>query len=600
MFTLVNKHVRRGSKATRKGSKEKKSKHSKGFFARVETTMMRLITLHAKKTADKYEKATMCPLDVQKERLLSIVTKNKKTEYGQRWGFGSIKSIADYQRLVPVVTYEDIRGYVDRVTAGEKKVLTAEDPVMFARTSGTMGEPKYISVTPTCQGKGYNDLMSIWGYHLLSSHPAMQRGKTVSLVSCAVEGYTEGGIPYGSTSGSIYKKMPAIFRRKYVIPYRVFEISDYQAKYYVIMRLGMEDDITGIATANPSSILLMCEKGNEFAEEIIQDIRYGTLSHKYAIEPEIRSFIEKRLKANPERSEFLAKIRKEAGGVLKPADYWPGLSLISCWKGGTVGHYIEKFPMWFSSNGSFDIAVRDWGYLSSEARCSIPISDEGSAGILAIETNFYEFVGVEERVANPEGVLDWEFLTADQLKDGKEYFIFITTTGGLYRYDINDIVRVEGYYNETPKIAFMRKGEDVSNMTGEKLSANQIIEAARQAGAMTSVAPSHFKAEADIDESRYILRIELGDHTSKDDCRGFLKCFDESLMRLNIEYKAKRNSMRIGDPVLHVMRQGWYDRWQKRLVENGSRAFQGKIQVLSAFKSGTKETNRELDRVIEM
>ena len=137
-------------------------------------------------------------------------------------------------------------------------------------------------------------------------------------------------------------------------------------------------------------------------------------------------------------------------------------------------------------------------------------------------------------------------------------------------------------------------------MTGEKLIANQVIEAARQAGDLTDVAPSHFKAEADIDQSRYILRIELGGDISKDKCRGFLKCFDESLMHLNIEYKAKRNSMRIGDPVLHVMRHGWYDRWQKQLVENGTRAFQGKIQVLSAFKSGAKEINRELDRVIEM
>ena len=62
-------------------------------------------------------------------------------------------------------------------------------------------------------------------------------------------------------------------------------------------------------------------------------------------------------------------------GKLLPADYWPNLALIGCWKGGTVGSYIKKFPQWFDPDDDGMVPVRDWGYLSSEARGSIPLSD---------------------------------------------------------------------------------------------------------------------------------------------------------------------------------------------------------------------------------
>jgi len=218
---------------------------------------------------------------------------------------------------------------------------------------------------------------------------------------------------------------------------------------------------------------------------------------------------------------------------------WPNLSLITCWKGGTVGHYIEKFPQWFNPDGDRNIPIRDWGYLSSEARCSIPLSDDGSAGALAVTTNFYEFVDVAQQQQNPDRPDQWDYLTADQLKDRGEYYIFITTMGGLYRYDINDIVRVEGYYNNTPRITFVRKGRDMTNITGEKLSANQVIDATHRAAAQTGVTALHFRAEVDLDQSRYIINVEFAEDIPQDMGRDFLINFDENLKHINIEYKGE-------------------------------------------------------------
>jgi hypothetical protein len=139
----------------------------------------------------------------------------------------------------------------------------------------------------------------------------------------------------------------------------------------------------------------------------------------------------------------------------------------------------------------------------------------------------------------------------------------------------------------------------MTNITGEKLSVNQAIEAIQYAGTQTDAIPLHFKVEADSDKSRYILRAEFFEHLSEEKGRAFLISFDECLKYANIEYKSKRDSTRLINPVLHVMRKGWHEYGQKQLVKSGRRAFQAKAQVLSPVKLDTIEINLWLVRVIE-
>ena len=553
-----------------------------------------------KGSAQRFEAATKNPVQAQTDKILNMVLKNTDSEYGRRYGFSAIKTIKDFQKQVPVVSYEDIKDDMERLVAGEKKIFTAEAPVMFAQTSGTTGDPKYVPVTPTCQGREHSDQMRTWTYHAQQDHPDIFNGKVVSLVSPAVEGHTPTGLAYGSTSGFIYKNMPGIIRKAYSIPYPVFEVADYGAKYYAIMRISLEHDVRFLATANPSTIIKMCEKANEHSEAILRDINDGTLSGSLDIEPHIRKVLEKKFRPNPNLARELGKARKHRDGVLKPVDYWPSLSLIGCWKGGTVGHYLEQFPDWFDPDGQRQIPVRDWGYLSSEARGSIPLSDESSKGVLTITTNFFEFVETEELESQRDDPSKWSFLTVGDIEKGKDYYIFMTTTGGLYRYDINDVVRVEGYYNQTPEIVFQRKGRGMTNITGEKLSVNQIISAMQNVTRESGATPAHFKAEADMEKSRYIFRVEFTTAIDPDLQKACLKVLDRHLKDINIEYKAKRDSLRLKAPVLHVMKEGWYERERIQKVEGGMRAFQAKTQLLSPDKMVTQEIRPEIEAVIEI
>jgi len=560
----------------------------------------KLIAFVGKRSARRFDAATSDLLRTQTELLLGMLRKNANTEYGRRYHFDTINSISDYQKQVPLITYADIQEDMERVAGGAKNVFTAEDPVMFAQTSGTTGKPKFIPVTPTDQGQAHKDQMRSWLYNAQIAHPGILDYKIVSMVSPAVEGHTEAGIPFGSTSGHIYKNMPGVVRRAYSIPYEVFEIEEYQAKYYTIMRISLEHDVHFLATANPSSILQLLDKANENSEDLIRDIRDGTLSDKLEIEAPIRAAVEKRLRPNPKRAAELEAMRSRRDGRLVPGDYWPDLGLIGCWKGGTVGHYLEKFDQWFNPDGTRPVPVRDWGYLSSEARGSIPLSDEGSKGVLTVATNFFEFVAVDDVEANPDEPESWPFLTAADLEMDGQYYIFVTTTSGLYRYDINDVIQVVDRYNQTPEIVFLRKGRGMTNITGEKLSVNQVIEGVQSASRATGLLPAHFKAEPDTERGRYIFRIEFTGPRDEDKEKAFLLAVDRHLKEVNIEYKAKRDSARLKAPVMHVMREGWYERGRREQAASGKRVFQAKTEVLSRVKAETAVLRPEIENIIEL
>ncbi len=523
--------------------------------------------------------------------LRSILERNAGTEYGRRHGFGAIRTFDDWRRATPIVTYRDLEPLVDRMAAGEHGVLTAEDPVMFAMTSGTEGKPKLIPVTPTCGGRTHRDQMRTWFYRALVDHPHMLDGKSLSLVSPAEEGRTAAGIPYGSTSGAIYRDLPWYIRRGYVVPYDVFTIEDYLAKYYVIVRLGLCSRVTIVCSANPSSIAKLCEIADEHAERLIADVRDGTVDEALELPRAVRQALAPHLRPDPQRARELAAARERRGGHLLPVDFWPDLKLLACWKGGTVSSYIKRLPDWFAPDDPDAMPkIRDWGYLSSEARCSVPIGDDGAGGVLSVASNVYEFVSADEVAENPDDPSSWTFLGAHEIEQPDEYNIFLTTTGGLYRYDNNDIVRVVDHYHDAPVIEFVRKGGGMTNLTGEKLSVTQVKNAVESAAQATGTTVEHYRALAMVDAARYEFEVQFTADVAAADAQRLLHEIERRLREQNIEYRGKRDSLRLAPPVLHVMRAGWHDAMKERA---GQRVFQSKTVLLKTVDSDAGRRSRE-------
>ena len=99
-----------------------------------------------------------------------------------------------------------------------------------------------------------------------------------------------------------------------------------------------------------------------------------------------------------------------------------------------MGSYLNAYPEYFG-----DVPVRDVGLIASEGRMTIPIADGTPAGVLDIRHNIFEFIPAEN-IDDPMP----ETLLPHELQEGRDYFILLTTPGGLYRYNIHDKVRCRG------------------------------------------------------------------------------------------------------------------------------------------------------------
>ena len=84
---------------------------------------------------------------ISRRLLMRLVRRNRNTEFGKKNHFEEIHSPEDYQRLVPMTTYEDYRAYGNRTAStGEQGFMTADNVGFFVVTSGTVGEMKRIPI----------------------------------------------------------------------------------------------------------------------------------------------------------------------------------------------------------------------------------------------------------------------------------------------------------------------------------------------------------------------------------------------------------------------------------------------------------------------
>ncbi len=530
----------------------------------------------------------------QRQFLAEVLRRNADTAFGKEHQFGSIASAEDYARQVPLRDYEGHRPWMERLIAGEKRVLTDDEPFMFATTSGTTDLPKLVPVNEAWK-KQTTSVMSMWLAMAQQSHSGMLRHKILAMASPAVEGYTEKGVPIGSVSGLTRERMPRILKQMYSVPYEATGISDYDAKYFVTMRYGLATQVSLMATPNPSTLIRLAGTGNEFKEDLIRAIHDGDLginlaetnTEESAGMADLQARLESGLSPDPARAKVLEKIVQETG-QLRPRDAWPHLKLLGCWLGGSAGIQSRLLSDWYG-----DVPRRDIGFRATEATMSLPISDNTAAGVLGVHTNFYEFVP-EEHIEedHPPALL------AHQLEKGKRYYILLTTSAGLYRYDINDIIEVTNFWRGCPLIAFVQKGRDMTNITGEKLHANQVMIAAERAAEITKVRWMQIQAIPDIKACRYDLLLEPKPGYTHGELERFVQVFDEELRRCNEEYEVKRKSKRLHMPLLHEMRPGWAERIQKAdVLRTGKRDSQYKWRVLRDdwMEESPREIERELD-----
>ena len=503
------------------------------------------------------------PGKVQTDLLRRILKRNSNSEFGKAHGFSSISCTRDYQRAVPVQTYEDLRPYIERQELTGERCLTRDQPVYYHRTSGTLGTPKNIPVTEIGlrQMKGDQKISAlVW-----SRCKGVLDGKIFAVSGQAVEGMMPGGTEFGSASGLLYRSQSPLVRSRYVLPPALSEIEDYDSRYLAMAIFGFADaEVTSMATANPSTFLRLLSFVHSHADVVFNAIATGKLPDMpvSGLEP------------RPARARQLAD-KLQSSGRLTYTDIWPNLRGVVTWTGGSCGIALGSLSPLLPAN----VAIIEWGYSASEFRGTINIDAKHNTCLPTLITTFFEFMERQERETG-----GGDFLGLDELQEGHEYYVFITTIDGLYRYDINDIVRVNGRVFETPALEFVQKGKGVTNITGEKLTEAQVIQAVMSVLSDYGISPMFFIMLACEESAVYRLFIELNGVSS---LPGLAMEIENTLYSVNIEYEAKRKSGRLAPLGIRYLKNGTGDRYRSACVEAGQRDAQFKYLHLQYARDCT-------------
>jgi hypothetical protein len=513
----------------------------------------------------------------------TIVRRNRDTVFGTEHGFGSIRNLADYRRQVPIREWIDISPYVDQVVQGRPDILTSEPPILYHWTTGTTGTPKMIPVTRSCDAAIKHSLR-IWLYTALQDNPRMLDGRVFALVNPGIDAYTDAQVPYGSVSGNFYFRLPDFVRRAYSSTYDAYHIEDLQSRFYTLLRFALDRHCSCAMTGNPSGLRTMFEMADRMGELLIKDIHDGTLSTRFQVPAHIRTAAVNDLAPNPGRARMLAKA-KEQNGAIRPADYWPDLELIACWLGGSMGHFAPSLREWCGDRFQF----RDIGYMASEGIFSIPLGNGTPDSALALHSAFFEFI--PEADFGHDGA---PVLLAHELEAGQNYHVVVTTTGGLYRYAINDIIRVTGIEDGAPRIRFLYKGDNVQNIQGEMVSIDHVMAAMSATAGALGISLRHFQVVADQASRRYVVHVEPTAPVPAPALPALLSGFDSELGKQNVNYEYFRAHRYLEPPALRLMQDGWFARIVADQGGQGYRAAQFKPIVLAGAAQHAEMAETEI------
>jgi len=511
----------------------------------------------------------MCrqPDAAQWHALQRILHANRDSGFGQEHGFASIDNVAEFRRRVPSQTYETLRPYIDAQMTSGSPALTSEPPVMYARTSGTTGQPKLLPVTASMLDRFRRHQRMLAAMQVRVA-PRAYAGKALNVVGAAIEGHTASGAPYGSMSGFVRSTTPWTLRRREAVPDEVHSIDDYDTRYLLILRLALaERHVSCMGSANPGTFLRLQTVLDVHAESLIRSVANGDLPPTAPLPDAVQAALAAHVRKDPCRARELDALA--ARGTLQIAQIWPQLQLVTTWTGGQCRMAMAQLHAMLPAATQ----VLELGYIASELRATLPIAAETTHALPLIADHFLEFV---ERDAWEAG--QTEFLGIEQLADEREYYVFVTTDA-LYRYAMDDIVRVRGFIERTPLIEFVQKGRGCTSMVGEKLYESQVVAAMQEVVAQFGGQCAFYQLVADEQALRYLLYVEWRPSLPIA-CEVIAETLERRLSQYNVEYAAKRDSGRLHALEARSLCQGTGERYMRHHVQAGQRENQFKQAVL--------------------
>lgn len=469
---------------------------------------------------------------LQNEVLQYLLARAKNTEYGRKHIFDIIKSYEGFVANVPVNTYEELKGDIDRMRHGERDVLWPGSVKWYAKSSGTTNDKsKFIPVSheglQNLHYAGGKDAVALY----LRNNPRsrMFDGRGLILGGSHSPNYNVSNSLVGDLSAILIENINPLVNFVRVPKKSTALLSDFEVKRERIAHEVIGKNITNLSGV-PSWMLSVLTRVMELSGK----------THLEEVWPNIEVFFHGGVAFTPYRKQYEQLITS------------------------SNMHYMETYN---ASEGFFG--------LQSEP-------DDPAMMLMLDYGVFYEFIPMDEfENENPTVVPLWGVET------GKNYAMVISTSCGLWRYVIGDTIQ---FTSKNPyKFIITGRTKYFINAFGEELIMDNaekgLAYACRETGAEVleyTAAPVFMDEQA---KCRHQWLIEFA--KAPDDMEKFATLLDRKLQEINSDYEAKRyKDITLQHLEISVARKDLFNDWLK---QKGKLGGQHKVPRLSNSRKNIDE-----------
>lgn len=475
-----------------------------------------------KQRIDQIQNFIKHPIETQKGVLFSQLFSAEHTFYGQKYGFKDISNYQDFNKQVPIVTYEDFEPYIERARRGERDIIWKGQIKTFAKSSGTTNaKSKFIPISEEslqdCHFKAGKDLVSIYA----NNHPdnTLFQYKNLRLGGSA-ELYQDFNTKFGDLSAILIENLPFWVEITTTPSKKTSLMSEWESKLKAIVNEVIHEDVSSL-TGVPSWMMVLLQR-------VLKETKHTIIADLW---PNLEVFFHGGISFKPYKEQYQ----------------------------NLIGKPINYYEIYNASEGFFGIQDR---------------SDSDEMLLMLDYGIFYEFIPMESFNANHLVAIPLE-----EVEIGKNYAMVITTNGGLWRYLIGDTVRFTS--TDPYRIKISGRTKHHINAFGEELMIDNAETALAKACTATQAKITDYTA-API----FMQGTESGAHewliefaSPPADLDTFISIFDESLKAINSDYEAKRyNDMTLRKPVIHIAKPQLFYTW---LAHRGKLGGQNKVPRLS-------------------
>ncbi len=509
---------------------------------------------------------TKQPIKAQNVLLNKIIRKNRSCEYGKKYDFKSIKTIEDFQNKLPLTTAVDYEDYIDRmINNREHNLMTSGIVTRYCSSSGSVGKPKILPKTSRdlwnmqCLGFSATVAVTHKAVKAMGKKFPEQKGPLVMLLNG--HKMKDGRMCNGAGQVPLnYLKIITPFFSTTPLDILYPEHEDELDVSYFQLRFALENrKVSYLGSLVVTLLTTMFDYLENNWELLCNDIENGTIDPSIKAPDKLRKKYNRKFKPNPKRAAELRKEFEKGFDTPICPRIWP----LFTWAYGMVGAnleiYVEKLRRYIG-----DAPMHNMGYAAAEGFFSVPVEINAKDSVLLPYCILFEFLPLDA----PEGMrplMMWE------LEVGKEYEVIVTNFSGLYRYRMEDVVRVSGMYNNTPKIELLYRLNLGMNIANEKTSTQMVDWVATQISSIKQnpFVGHSFYSDYSSNPPHYVMLVETENPIGDSECKEYEKLLDEKMIECNEKYFKYRRWGMIGDPEVLPLKKGAYAGYNDLLRSRG-------------------------------